>query len=89
MRSRLRLLPDFRDGFGGGSYPNGITVVVGVIGHEDFVVGSHRLGPSPVSTRSFIQLDGASFRIPLIELRKAFRSSEEIRIASAARIAHA
>jgi CRP-like cAMP-binding protein len=43
-------------------------------------VGSiHLLGPAPVSTESFMQLDGTGIRIPLSELQKAFRSSEEIR----------
>jgi len=61
------------------STQNGTTVEVGVIGHEGIVGGFHILGPAPVSTRSFIQLDGTGLRIPLIELQRAFRSSEEIR----------
>ena len=61
------------------STQSGATVEVGVIGHEGMVGSLHILGPAPVSTQSFIQLEGAGLKIPLIELRKAFRSSEEIR----------
>jgi CRP-like cAMP-binding protein len=58
---------------------DGGTAEVAVIGNEGIVGGFHLLGPAPVSTEAFIQLDGAGLRIPLIEMRKAFRSSEEIR----------
>jgi CRP-like cAMP-binding protein len=61
------------------STQSGATVEVGVIGHEGMVGSFHILGPAPVSTNSFIQLEGTDLKIPLIELRKAFRSSEEIR----------
>ncbi|AXC11989.1 hypothetical protein ACPOL_2676 [Acidisarcina polymorpha] len=61
------------------STQSGATVEVGVIGHEGIVGSFHILGPAPVSTVSFIQLEGTGLKIPLIELRKAFRSSEEIR----------
>ncbi len=58
---------------------DGGTAEVAVIGCEGVVGCIHLLGPAPVSTESFMQLDGTGLRIPLIELRKAFRSSEEIR----------
>jgi CRP-like cAMP-binding protein len=58
---------------------DGGTAEVAVIGNEGIVGGLHLLGPAPISTEAFIQLDGTGLRIPLIELRKAFRSSEEIR----------
>ena len=58
---------------------DGGTAEVAVIGNEGMVGGLHLLGPAPISTEAFIQLDGTGLRIPLIELRKAFRSSEEIR----------
>ena len=52
---------------------------VGVIGFEGIVGGLHLLGPGKNSTDSFVQLDGTALRIPFPELRKAYRSSEEIR----------
>jgi CRP-like cAMP-binding protein len=58
---------------------DGGTAEVAVTGCEGIVGSIHLLGPAPVSTESFMQLDGTGLRIPLIELRKAFRSSEEIR----------
>ena len=58
---------------------DGGTAEVAVTGCEGIVGSIHLLGPAPVSTESFMQLDGTGLRISLIELRKAFRSSEEIR----------
>jgi CRP-like cAMP-binding protein len=58
---------------------DGGTAEVAVIGNEGIVGILHLLGPAPVSTESFMQLDGTGLRMPLIELRRAFRSSEEIR----------
>ncbi len=61
------------------SMEDGGTAEVGIVGYEGLVGGLHILGPAKVSTRGFIQLEGAALKIPLPELRKAFRTSEEIR----------
>lgn len=61
------------------STPNGASVEVGLIGHEGLVGSLHLLGSLPVSTRSFVQLEGTGLRIPLQNLKTLFRSSEEIR----------
>ena len=58
---------------------DGDTAEVGVIGMEGVVGAAHILGPAKVSTNSFIQLDATALKISLLDLRKAFRSSEEIR----------
>ena len=58
---------------------DGATAEVGLIGREGVVGVLHLLGPLPVPTRCFIQLEGTARRIPLPELRKAFQSSREIR----------
>src|SRR5277367_6792767 len=57
----------------------GGTAEVGVIGKEGIVGAMHVLGAAPVQTRCFMQLKGSALRIPLSDLREAFRSSEEIR----------
>ena len=57
----------------------GGTAEVAVTGCEGIVGSIHLLGPAPVSTESFMQLDGTGIRVPLSKLRKAFRTSEEIR----------
>jgi CRP-like cAMP-binding protein len=59
--------------------PDGATAEVGLIGREGLVGSFHLLGPLPASTDCFIQLQGDALRIPLRQLEKAFRSSEEIR----------
>ena len=58
---------------------DGGTAEVGLIGREGVVGALHLLGPAPVPTRCFIQLEGTGRRIALSELRKMFRSSQEIR----------
>jgi len=58
---------------------DGGTAEVGLIGNEGLVGTFHLLGPAPVSTDCFIQLEGTALRIPFRQLQKAFRSSEEIR----------
>lgn len=58
---------------------DGGTAEVAVTGREGLVGSLHLLGPAPISTEAFMQLDGAGLRIPLDELRKVFRSSEEVR----------
>ena len=60
------------------SMPDGGTAEVGLIGREGVVGSFHLLGPAPVITDCFIQLDGEG-RIPMADLRSAFHSSEEIR----------
>ena len=59
--------------------PDGGTAEVGLIGSEGLVGSFHLLGPASVSTDCFIQLEATALRIPLRQLQKAFRSSEEIR----------
>ena len=61
------------------SMEDGDTAEVGIIGFEGLVGGIHLMGPAKVSTNAFIQLEGTALKIPLSELRKAFRTSEEIR----------
>jgi|SRR5580698_1653517 CRP-like cAMP-binding protein len=58
---------------------NGSTAEVGLIGREGLVGSLHLLGSLPVPTRCFMQLEGSGLRIPMAELKKAFRSSDEIR----------
>lgn len=58
---------------------DGDTAEVGIIGFEGVVGGIHLLGPAKVSTNFFIQLEGSGYKIPLSDLRNAFRTSEEIR----------
>jgi CRP-like cAMP-binding protein len=57
----------------------GGTAEVVIIGREGLVGSIHLLGTAPVQTRCFMQLTGSALRIPLSDLREAFRSSEEIR----------
>ncbi len=59
--------------------PDGATAEVGLIGREGLVGSLHLLGPAPVSTSCFIQLEATGLRIPFSHLQKAFRSSDEIR----------
>jgi CRP-like cAMP-binding protein len=58
---------------------DGGTAEVGLIGAEGVVGSLHLLGPAPVSTTCFIQLDGSALRIPFSQMQNAFRSSPEIR----------
>lgn len=58
---------------------DGGTAEVGMVGPEGIVGGMHTMGPGKISSDSFIQLEGSALRIPLPELGKAFRTSEEIR----------
>lgn len=59
--------------------PDGATAEVGLIGREGLVGSLHLLGPAPVSTSCFIQLEATGLRVPFPYLQKAFRSSDEIR----------
>lgn len=61
------------------SMPDGGTAEVGLIGREGVVGSFHILGPAPVITDCFIQLEGEGIRIPLVDLRAAFQSSEDVR----------
>ncbi|RXH53993.1 Crp/Fnr family transcriptional regulator [Granulicella sibirica] len=61
------------------SMEDGGTAEVGVIGLEGVVGAYHILGPSKNSTNCMVQLAGTALKIPLRELRHAFRSSEDIR----------
>ena len=57
---------------------DGGTAEVGLIGREGVVGVLHIIGPAPVPSRCFMQLEGTGRRISFSELRKAFRSSPEI-----------
>ena len=61
------------------SMANGSTAEVGLIGREGLIGGVHLLGSLPNATHCFVQLEGTALRIPMVELRKAFLSSNEIR----------
>jgi CRP-like cAMP-binding protein len=61
------------------SMRDGSTAEVGVIGHEGLVGGAHLLGPGKNFTNAFIQLNASALKIPLRDLKHAFRESEEIR----------
>ena len=52
---------------------------VGFIGCEGVVGAYHLLGPAPVPTRCFIQIEGRALRIPFADLRGAYESSLEVR----------
>jgi len=58
---------------------DGGSAEVGMVGSEGLVGGMHMMGPGKISSTSFIQLEGSALKIPLSELRRAFRTSEEIR----------
>jgi CRP-like cAMP-binding protein len=58
---------------------DGETAEVGVVGNEGIIGSIFLLGPTKISTSSFIQLDGSALRISLLDLKHAYRSSEEIR----------
>jgi CRP-like cAMP-binding protein len=59
--------------------PDGATAEVGLIGREGVVGSLHLLGPAPVSTTCFIQLEATALRVPYSHMQKAFRTSDEIR----------
>jgi CRP-like cAMP-binding protein len=61
------------------SMPDGATAEVGVVGREGVIGSLQLMGPALAPTRCFMQLPGSGLRISLLDLRKAFRSSEEIR----------
>ena len=58
---------------------SGQAAEVGFIGSEGIVGGMHLLGPASLPTDCMIQLEASALRIPLIELKAAFHSSDEIR----------
>jgi CRP-like cAMP-binding protein len=58
---------------------NGESVEVMMIGREGVVDGLDLIGPAVSHTDCFIQSDAAAIRIPVSDLRRAFRESEEIR----------
>ncbi|HTV03869.1 MAG TPA: Crp/Fnr family transcriptional regulator [Acidobacteriaceae bacterium] len=58
---------------------DGDSVEVLMIGSEGLVGSLYLLGPSAGHTQCFVQSEGSALRIPLPELRRIFRSSEEIR----------
>ena len=60
------------------SSAQGDTAEVGIVGREGLIGAMHILGPARVSTDCFIQIEAAGYKLPLAELRSAFRSSPEI-----------
>ncbi len=58
---------------------DGDTAEVGIIVSKVWWAASTSWGQPKVSTNSFIQLEGSGYKIPLSELQKGFRTSEEIR----------
>jgi CRP-like cAMP-binding protein len=58
---------------------DGRTVEVGLIGREGLSGAMHLLGSSPVSTHCFMQLAGNGLQLRMAELRRIFRTSEEVR----------
>lgn len=58
---------------------DGDSVEVAMIGREGLVGSIDLIGPAIPQTQCFIQSEGAALRIPMPELRQAFRESEEIR----------
>jgi CRP-like cAMP-binding protein len=61
------------------SMPDGATVEVGVIGREGVAGSIHLLGPSVISTRCLVQLEGTALAIPLARLAYLFAQSTAIR----------
>jgi CRP-like cAMP-binding protein len=57
----------------------GNSAEVGMFGSEGLAGSMHLLGPGVVSSQCFMQAEGAALRIPFVDLRKAFRDSDEIR----------
>ena len=60
------------------STADGGTAEVGLIGREGLVGAFQLLGPALVPTDCFIQMEGAGLRLPLADMRAAFRSNPEI-----------
>jgi CRP-like cAMP-binding protein len=58
---------------------DGESAEVGVVGNEGVIGSIFLLGPTKIATSCFIQLEGTALKIPLTELRNAYRASEEIR----------
>jgi len=58
---------------------DGRSAEVSLIGREGLTGSMQLLGPSPVSTHCFMQLEGDGLQLRFAELRKIFRSSEEVR----------
>jgi len=61
------------------SMPDGSTVEVGVLGREGVACTLHLLGPSTISTRCLMQLEGTGLSIPLSHLATLFAQSPTIR----------
>lgn len=61
------------------SMADGAAVEVGMHGREGVVGMLHMLGSKVSPTDCFMQLDGSGLRIPLDELRAAFRLAEDFR----------
>jgi CRP-like cAMP-binding protein len=58
---------------------DGGTAEVGVVGSEGLLGSIHILGSASVQTLCFMQVEGTAIRIPLPDLLKSFRTSEEVR----------
>ena len=59
--------------------PDGMTVEVGVMGHEAVAGSLHLLGPAVISTRCMMQLAGTALAIPLAQLAQLFAQNLVVR----------
>lgn len=59
--------------------PEGGTAEVNVLGNEALVEGLHLLGPTPLLTRCFIQVEGTALRMPLKQAQEMFAQMEPLR----------
>jgi CRP-like cAMP-binding protein len=58
---------------------DGGAAEVNMIGAEGLVGSLQLLGPATAPTQCFMQLEGGAYRIPVVELRRAFEELREIR----------
>jgi CRP-like cAMP-binding protein len=56
----------------------GESVEVGFIGREGLIGSLHLMGPAPVPTEAFVQMEGTGLRIPFAKLKRLFHSNAEI-----------
>jgi CRP-like cAMP-binding protein len=58
---------------------DGSGAEVGLVSREGLVEGFHLLGPAPVQTSGFIQLEGTALRMPFSEIQEEFLTFEPFR----------
>ncbi|MBS1815350.1 MAG: Crp/Fnr family transcriptional regulator [Acidobacteria bacterium] len=59
--------------------PDGAIAEVNLLGHEALVESMHLLGPTPMLTRCFMQVEGTALCMPFKELRQIFLQCEPLR----------